>query len=269
MGPVQAQSSYTRLRTRTMESPARRGSGRGGSAESGAEAARPCSNRPRESLPPPLPQRGDEFTEDQMLERFGVPRGGSVRASAASPDVILVRKAHGDCGIVEENGPNIYDIRRCDGGPNHASPGSPRLARSLESGSRVMYFVKECERLAFNGIVGRVARRRRDDSPRPDALAFEMETVDAAAPRGGAGAGRKGGATPTAATTATEEASGILGMSERISADLDNDRPYSAEIERRIADCEAGRPIGKTHTGEERPKHPERERGTGALERPG
>lgn len=249
-----------------MESPARQDSGRGSGAEGSAEAARPCSDHPRESLPP-LPQRGDEFTEDQLLERFGAPRGGSVRASATSPDIILVRYAHGDCGIVEEDGRIIYDSRRCEGGPDQASSGSPRLARSLESGSRVMYFVKEGERLAFNGIVGRVARRRRGDSPLPDALAFELEMVDAAAPLGDAGAGMKGGAPPTAAA-ATEEASGILSMSERLSADLDNDRPYNAEIKRRIADCEAGRPIGKTYTGEEYLKHLEREHGIGALERP-
>lgn len=60
--------------------------------------------------------------------------------------------------------------------------------------------------------------------------------------------------------------SGILSMADRLSADLDNDRPYNAEIERRIADCEAGRPIGKTYTADEYLRHLEREHGIGALE---
>lgn len=55
----------------------------------------PALLRPSARVPAPLPQRGDEFTEDQLLERFGAPRGGSVRASATSPDIILVRNAHG------------------------------------------------------------------------------------------------------------------------------------------------------------------------------
>lgn len=57
---------------------------------------------------------------------------------------------------------------------------------------------------------------------------------------------------------------GILSMDERRSADLDNERPYSAEIERRIADCEAGRPIGKTYTGEAYLEHLRAEHGIGA-----
>ena len=53
-------------------------------------------------------------------------------------------------------------------------------------------------------------------------------------------------------------------MDERRPADLDNERPYSAEIERRIADCEAGRPIGKAYTGEEYLEHLRAEHGIGA-----
>ena len=58
----------------------------------------------------------------------------------------------------------------------------------------------------------------------------------------------------------------ILSVAERLSADLDNDRPYNAKIERRIADCEAGRPIGKTYTADEYLRHLEQEHGIGALE---
>lgn len=65
----------------------------------------------------------------------------------------------------------------------------------------------------------------------------------------GSGAGGKAAGPPAAASD--EEAVHILSMAERLSADLDNDLPYSAEIERLTADCEAGRSIGKTYTAEE------------------
>lgn len=65
-----------------------------------------------------------------------------------------------------------------------------------------------------------------------------------------------------------EEPEGILTMAERLSADLDNDRPYNEEIQRRIADCEAGRPIGKTYTGEEYLRYLDQEFGNDALEHP-
>lgn len=66
----------------------------------------------------------------------------------------------------------------------------------------------------------------------------------------GSGAGGKA-AGPPAVASSDEEAVHILSMAERLSADLDNDLPYSAEIERLTADCEAGRSIGKTYTAEE------------------
>ena len=73
--------------------------------------------------------------------------------------------------------------------------------------------------------------------------------------------------TMTAVGTAGESA-GILSMAERLSADLDNDLPYSAEIERLIADCEAGRPIGKTYTAEEYLRHFDQEYGNDDVESP-
>ena len=74
--------------------------------------------------------------------------------------------------------------------------------------------------------------------------------------------GRGGSESATAGPA--HDPAGILSMDERRSADLDNDRPYSAEIERRIEDCEAGRPIGKTYTGKEYLKHLREEHGIGA-----
>lgn len=65
-----------------------------------------------------------------------------------------------------------------------------------------------------------------------------------------------------------EESDDILTMAERLSADLDNDRPYNEDIQRRIADCEAGRPIGRTYTGEEYLRYLDQEFGSGASEHP-
>lgn len=78
-------------------------------------------------------------------------------------------------------------------------------------------------------------------------------------------AGGNGGR-PPAVVAAARMSDGILGMSERLSPDLDNDLPYSEEIERAITDCEAGRSIGRTYTAEEYLRHLDREYGIGALE---
>ena len=90
-------------------------------------------------------------------------------------------------------------------------------------------------------------------------------TPDGGGPRGAPGAG-KGDGGSQAIVAAAEEPAHVLSMAERLSADSDNDRPYSADIERRIADCEAGRPIGKTYTAEGYLKHLEQEHGIGAGE---
>ena len=78
----------------------------------------------------------------------------------------------------------------------------------------------------------------------------------------------RAGADALAVATATVTPVHILSMEERRSPDLDNDLPYNAEIEQMIADCEAGRPIGKTYTAEEYRKHLEQEYGIGAVEYP-
>ena len=92
-------------------------------------------------------------------------------------------------------------------------------------------------------------------------------TLDGDGPRDALSAGERGGRSRSAAVAA-EEPTHILSMAERLSADLDNDRPYNEDIERRIADCEAGRPIGRTYTAEEYMRHLEQEHGIGAMERP-
>lgn len=69
-----------------------------------------------------------------------------------------------------------------------------------------------------------------------------------------------------AAGSVGEESAGILSRAEQLSADLDNDLPYSAEIERLLADCEAGRPIGKTYTAEEYLRLLDQEFGTDAKD---
>ena len=62
-----------------------------------------------------------------------------------------------------------------------------------------------------------------------------------------------------------EEPVHILTLEERLSPDLDNDLPYSEEVERAIADCKAGRNMGKTYTAEEYLQHLRQEYGIGAV----
>ena len=70
-----------------------------------------------------------------------------------------------------------------------------------------------------------------------------------------------------AAGNRAEEPIHTLSMEERLSADLDNDLPYSEDLERLIADCQAGRATGKTYTLEEYLKTFDQEFGGGSLER--
>lgn len=275
-----------------------------------------------------------------MHETFGVSRGGGIRPSSTSTDIILVRNVHSDYSDAEEGKRIIYDGKYYDG-PNQMISGNLKLAESQKNGNRVLYFVKEDGQLAFNGLVEYVRHYDKNDPARPGAIAHVLEMADADAAgaheRRRAGAGRPGdppaprapsapdldmimeveriildrrrftsrsellaalhmsidsakldrileylersakistgggsirwtfgGSAPRegsntdegrGGTLATghvgEEAAGILSRAEQLSADLDNDLPYSAEIERLLADCESGRPIGKTYTAEE------------------
>ena len=65
---------------------------------------------------------------------------------------------------------------------------------------------------------------------------------------------------------ATEDPVHILSIEERLSPDLDNDLPYSAEVEQAIADCKAGRSMGKTYTAGEYRRHLRQEYGIGTVE---
>lgn len=293
-----------------------------------------------------------------MRERFGVPKGGGIRTSSTSSDIILVRNVHSDYDDAEEDGRIIYYGKYYKGRSDQMILGNLKLARSRESGSRVLYFVKDGGSLVFSGLVECVARRYKDTPTRPGALAFELERIGGAG--AGAGAGRQGalgslrnGAPsprehsapdldmimavecqisdrgsiagrpelmaalpadidpvkldrileylersakistdgvairwvfggvgiqgsntnrkdghPSATAAVAEEPVHILSREERRSADLDNDLPYSEEIEQMIADCEAGRPIGKTYTAEEYMRHLE-ELGIGTVDHTG
>lgn len=319
-------------------------------------AARPQPSGAEETLPP-LPQRGDTFTEDQMRERFGVPESGVIRESSTSSDIILVRNMHGGGGDAVEGGRVIHDGQYYEGQADQMILGNLRLARSLENGRRVLYFVKENGRLVFDGLVECLASRRKEAPALPGALAFELARIDggaAATVRQGVRSDRLGGppgsrapsapdldmiaavelqisgrgrfagrsellaalpkyvdsasldrmpeylehsakistgddgihwtfndtrqqgsnpdknaSTSLAATVAAEEPVYILSREERRSADLDNDLPYSEDIEQMIADCEAGRPIGRTYTAEEYRRHLKQELGIGALDNTG
>lgn len=93
-------------------------------------------------------------------------------------------------------------------------------------------------------------------------------TFNGGGPRGGQNTGGVGCGAPPALDT-NKGATGAPGAAEgRRPEDLDDDRPFSAEIERMIADCEAGRPIGKTYTAEEYLRHLDREYGNGDLGHP-
>ena len=290
---------------------------------------------------PPLPLRGDRLTEEEVHERFGTPRRGGIRPSLTSTDIVLVRNARNGRVNAGEGGRIMHRGTHYEGRPSQMIRDNLRLARSGESGSRVMYFVREGGRLRFCGLVecvghgGKAPRLRQGapifelrpadassgrgflEAPAPDLdaiLAVERKISDCrrlasrtgllaalpagfdpagldrileyledsakitikdgrirwafggSGPREGPDAGGKGDRPPAVVAAAARMSDGILSMEERLSPDLDNDLPYSEEIERVIADCEAGRPIGRTYTAEEYLRHLDREYGIGALE---
>ena len=275
-----------------------------------------------------------------MRETFGVNKGGGIRPSSTSTDIILVRNVHSDYGDAEEGGRIIYDGKYY-GGPSQMISGNLKLAESQKNGNRILYFVKEDGQLVFNGQVEYVRHYDKNDPSRPGAIAHVLEMVGAgaadaagAADRRRTGAGRPAprassapdldmimeveriildrrrltsrsellaalhmgidsakldrileylersakistgdgsirwtfGGGAAAAGSVGEESAGILSRAEQLSADLDNDLPYSAEIERSLADCEAGRPIGKTYTAEEYLRLLDQEFGTDAKD---
>ena len=90
-------------------------------------------------------------------------------------------------------------------------------------------------------------------------------TFSGSGPQEGPSTAENDGAAPAAAGPPKEPAH-ILSMAERLSADLDNDLPYSAETEQAIADCRAGRSVGKTYTAEEYLRHLDQEYGASDME---
>lgn len=355
--PVTCKAHIQGAGSRRMEAIAGQVPKRGGSAEgrTGTARQRNALGGAGPSSLPPLPQRGERLTEDQVHERFGVPKGGGVRESSTSSDIVLVRSVHSGCDDTGGDGRIIHDGEYYEGRPDQMILENLKLARSRESGSRVLYFVKDGGSLVFDGLVECVARRHKDASARLGALSFELVKVGAspAAAHGHAHGGRRGGETglrgPSApdldmimavehqisdrgsfagrsellaalpagidsagldrilaylehsakismdrgaiswsfngagleedshggkngeglpdAAPATDEPIHILSTAERLSPDLDNDLPYSPEIEQAIADCEAGRPIGKTYTIKEYLQHLDREFGNDAVDR--
>ena len=106
-----------------VEAATRSPSGHGGHANGRAEAyglearrAQPSPSGSAEFLPP-LPQRGDGFTEEQLHGIFGAPARGGIRASLTSSDIILVHNAGSGCGCgrIGEGRRIIYD-GECYGG---------------------------------------------------------------------------------------------------------------------------------------------------------
>ena len=298
---------------------------------------------------PPLPQRGDRFTEDQLRERFGVPVRGGIRTSPTSSDIILVHNVRSGYNNVEDGRRVVYDCQYYEGKDDQMIRNNLELARSQKDGRRVLYFLKRDGVLEFYGLVEHVATQPKEDPSRRGALVFELRLIDgidgtapgrpdgradppgpaassapdlgmitrvedrisdrrrfssrsellAALPSdidsakldqileylersakiamdGGpirwsfAGAGSRedlnAGQKDGDALAATEDPVHILSMEERLSPDLDNDLPYSAEVEQAIADCKAGRSMGKTYTAEEYRRHLRQEYGIGTVE---
>lgn len=146
-----------------------------------------------------------------------------------------------------------------DGPPGHHAPSTPDPGAILEVERKISdrrCFASRSELLAalHAGFDSAELDRVLDHLERSAKIATGDGSIrwasSDASPRNDSGADKSGGDVRAAGNKA-EEPVHILSMEERLSADLDNDLPYSKDLERVIADCKAGRATGKTYTLEE------------------
>ena len=162
-----------------------------------------------------------------------------------------------------------------DGPPGHRAPSTPDPGAILEVERKISdrrYFASRSELLAalHAGFGSAKLDRVLDHLERSAKIATGDGSIRCvssdASPRKDSGADKSGVDVRAAGNKAVEPGH-ILSMEERLSADLDNDLPYSEDLERLIADCQAGSATGKTYTLEEYLKAFDQEFGGGALER--
>lgn len=158
-------------------------SGRRGLDRAGRMASN--AHRGSDAAAAALPREGEKFTEGQMVERFGASPPGGIRLSKISSDIILVRRADvpnhcndgdpGDCiyhgGYAEEHADRMIDWR------------NKALSESGKNGNRVLFFVKDGDKLVFHGCVECAGWEHGNVPNRGKAVTFKMRRIGSAAAR--------------------------------------------------------------------------------------
>lgn len=103
---------------------------------------------------PSLPKEGEQFTEEQMSERFGVSPPGGIRISKTSSDIVLVSRVDVSTSYDDkDSGEYVYYDGYPESADRMADWRNKALSESSENGSRVLFFVKDGGKLAFHGRV--------------------------------------------------------------------------------------------------------------------
>ena len=110
------------------------------------------------------PVPGEKFTEDQICERFGLEKRGSIRVSRTSKTIVLVNRADAQAQYrnAEYGEYIVFNGRHFPDSDDQMQMENLSLANSNRDGYDVLYFVKECDHLAFRGRVECVS-----DGPAP------------------------------------------------------------------------------------------------------
>lgn len=130
------------------------------------------------SIGVPLPERGAEFTEEQVCERFGVKKYGGIRVNHASKIIVLVNRVD-----VQTQYRNVEHGRYLDfSGHDVDSRGNMQsddvaLANSVKDGYVVLYFVKEHGRLLFEGQVECMSHPSPSDVRPGQKISFRLKPI--------------------------------------------------------------------------------------------
>lgn len=123
---------------------------------------------------------GKTFTEDQMRVMFGVSPPGGIRMSEISDDIILVSRV--DIPTIyndKDSGEYVtFDGKYWNGSADLTVTENKALSESQKNGNRVLYFVKEHNKLAFHGRVECVGWETKNDPRCGNMVTFKMKRVN-------------------------------------------------------------------------------------------
>lgn len=126
----------------------------------------------------PLPERGAEFTEEQICERFGVKKYGGIRVNQASKIIVVVNRVDGVTQYRNvEHGKHLDFSGHDVDYQGRMQSDDVALANSLKEGYAVLYFVKKHGRLLFEGRVECTSHRPPSGASPGQKVSFRLRRI--------------------------------------------------------------------------------------------